>query len=192
MLLRLRSRWKKLMTEVQRQSGPCPRDCEYQIRMKKAGRISRVSEGEKICLLFWDIALPDKEDSPGTFSQCFFDSESEESEATWSSSSSDSKGSPFLWTPTTSGSDGVMWIPLFACMKSSVSALCAVQIWRTGSICRFKRATSIWSSPDLSSPGLCSVCVHWLNPCFKVSWHYAPMTSSWVFIFSQWGKTSMH
>lgn len=87
MLLRLWSSQKKPMTEVQRQSGPCPRDCKNQIRMKKAGRKIKVSEREKIFLLFWDTALP--EDSPDMFSQHFFDSESERSKTTWSSSCSD-------------------------------------------------------------------------------------------------------
>lgn len=139
--------------------------------MKKTGRKCREGKGRgrreealPIVLLFHTKKMP--------WTCYLIDGESEGPETTWSS---DSKGSPFLWTPTTSGSDGVMRIPPFPCIKSSVSAPCTVQIRRTGPTCRLMRATSIWSFSAMCCPAMCSTCVHWLNSCFQASWQYVPV-----------------
>jgi len=92
MLLRLWSR-QKSTTEVQRQSDPYPRDCKNQIRMKKAGRKSRVSEGETCLFRHCSCRQPGTLDY---FSEHFLNSESEGCKATWLISSSDSQGFPFL------------------------------------------------------------------------------------------------
>lgn len=57
MLLRPWSRQERSMTEVQRKSDLYRRDCKNQIIMKNSDRKRSVSEGKRLCLLFWDIVL---------------------------------------------------------------------------------------------------------------------------------------